>query len=224
MLLPAETIRNMILYAHTHGMNAVVHCIGDACLDAVLDGFEEAVNAFPRPDPRHGIVHCQISRADQLERIARLGLNVYVQSIFLDKDNHIVRRLVPPELADHSYSWKTLLLHGVCVSNGSDCPVELPDAMAGMQCAVTRRSLDGCGPYLPREAFTVREALDSYTSSGAQAGFEERLKGRIAPGMLADFAVLGGDPFETDPMMLKDIPVLMTYLDGKCVYDKAKRS
>ena len=64
--------------------------------------------------------------------------------------------------------------NGVSVSNGSDCPVELPDVMAGIQCAVTRKNLDGdLGPYLPEEAFTVQEALDSYTKASAYASFDE---------------------------------------------------
>ena len=211
-------LKEMVAWAHGHGMNAVVHAIGDACLDEVLDAFESALTADPRPDHRHGIVHCQVSRKDQLERIARLGLHVYAQSIFLDYDNHIVEKLVPPELAAYSYSWKTLMDMGVCVSNGSDCPVELPDVMAGIQCAVTRRSLDGFGPFLPREAFSVREALDSFTSAGARAGFEEQEKGRIREGMLADFVILGQDPFKTEPSRLHGIPVIAAYLAGKEVY------
>ncbi len=218
-LLAPETLRKMILYAHTHGMHAAVHAIGDACLDEVLDAYEEAMKAALRQDTRHGIVHCQITRPDQLDRIAWLGLHVYAQSIFLDKDNPVVERLIPQELKEHSYSWKSLLRKGVCVSNGSDCPVELPDVMAGIQCAVTRRSLDGYGPFLPREAFTVREALDSFTSSGARASFEEKLKGVIRRGFLADFTVLDRDPFETDPMALKDIPVRAVFLSGKPVYE-----
>lgn len=211
-------LNEMVSHAHTHGMNVVVHAIGDACLDEVLDAFEAALTNDPRPDHRHGIVHCQISRKDQLERIARLGLHVYAQSIFLDYDNHIVEKLVPPELAAYSYSWKTLLDMGVCVSNGSDCPVELPNVMAGIQCAVTRRSLDGFGPFLPEEAFSVQEALDSFTSAGAKAGFEENEKGCIREGMTADFVILGSDPFEAEPSRLHDIPVLAAYLDGKEVF------
>jgi hypothetical protein len=90
--------------------------------------------------------------------------------------------------------------------------------MAGMQCAVTRRSLDGTGPYLPGEAFTVREALDSYTVRGAEASFEEDRKGLIREGYLADFTVLGGDPFETEPAAIHEIPVLETWLGGRRVY------
>ena len=93
--------------------------------------------------------------------------------------------------------------------------------MAGIQCAVTRCDLKGEGPYLPEEAFTVQEALDSYTRAGAHASFEEHSKGQIAPGMLADFTVLGGNPFKTDPFALKDIPILETYLGGKQVFSAA---
>ncbi len=208
-------LKEMICCAHSRGMQAAVHAIGDACLDEVLDAYETALTANPRRDHRHGIVHCQVSRQDQLDRIARLGLHVYAQSIFLDYDNHIVEKLVPPDIAASSYSWKTLLKKGVCVSNGSDCPVELPDVMEGIECAVTRQSLDGTGPFLPQEAFTVREALDSFTSAGAAASFEEQKKGRIRKGMLADFVILSEDPFRTAPHDLHKIAVLGTFLGGR---------
>ena len=78
-------------------------------------------------------------------------MHIYAQSIFLDYDIRIVEPLLGGELAGSSYSWKTLAELGCSVSNGSDCPVELPDVMAGIQCAVTRTTLrDYMGPYLPR--------------------------------------------------------------------------
>ena len=123
-----------------------------------------------------------------------------------------------PRLAASSYSWKTLLDRGVTVSNGSDCPVETPRVLSGLQCAVTRRTLRGQGPYLPEQAFTVQQALDSYTIAGARASFEEHCKGRIAPGFLADFVILGQDPFAADPSQLHAIPVQAAYLGGRPVY------
>lgn len=215
-----EQFDQLIGYAHSQGMQVAVHCIGDACLDLVLGSIEKALQAHPRTDHRHGIVHCQITRPDQLQKIADLQLHVYAQSIFLDYDLHIVEDRVGRELAKSSYSWKTLMEKGVTVSNGSDCPVELPDVMAGIQCAVTRRDLKGNGPYLPREAFTLQEALDSFTKAGAVASFEEACKGQIQAGMLADFVVLGENPFTVDSGKLKDIPILATYLGGKQVYSK----
>ena len=214
-----EVFDEMIGYAHAHGMQTAVHTIGDACLDRVLSALEKAQNASPRGDCRHGIVHCQITRADQLEKMAKMGLHIYAQSIFLDYDIRIVEDRVGPELASTSYSWKTLKNLGASVSNGTDCPVELPFALGGIQCAVTRSALNGKDHYLPREGFSVAEALDSYTSAGAYASFEEHIKGRIESGMLADFVILGDDPFAVDPSTIKDIPVISTWLGGKQVYD-----
>ena len=215
-----EAFDEMIGYANAQGMQVAVHCIGDACLDLVLNSMEKALAAHPREDHRHGIVHCQITRPDQLERIAKLSLHVYAQSIFLDYDLHIVEARVGKELAESSYSWKTLMEKGVSISNGSDCPVEMPNVMGGIQCAVTRCDLAGNGPYLPGEAFTIQQALDSFTKAGAKASFEESVKGQILPGMLADFVVLGENLFEAEPNKLKEIPILSTYLGGRCVYRK----
>ena len=215
---PTEMNR-MVSYANAHGMQTAIHAIGDACLDQVLDAIEFALREHPREDHRHGIVHCQITRPDQLSRIRALGLHVYAQSVFLDYDNHIVESRAGAKLAASSYSWKTLKDSGVSVSNGSDCPVELPDVMRGIECAVTRTSLDGTGPYLPDQAFTVKEALDSFTTLGAEASFEEFRKGRIAPGYAADFTILEQNPFEVSGRMLHTIAVCSCYLGGKCVYN-----
>ena len=217
LIYSSEEMRDMICLAASVGVGAVIHVIGDGCMDQVLDALEYAQKMYPGKR-RSGIVHCQVSRADQLERIASLGIDVLAQSVFLDYDNHIVYRLVPKEIADTSYSWKTLLDKGVNVSNGSDCPVELPDVLKGIQCAVTRTSMDGTGPYLPEQAFTVTEALESFTTAGAYASGEEAFKGKIEDDMLADFVVLESDPFETDPYELHSINVLETWLGGKRVF------
>ncbi len=217
-LLSPEELRQLVSYANTNDVQVAVHAIGDACLDEVLDAIEQALAEHPRADHRHGIVHCQISRADQLQRICDLGLHVYAQSVFLDYDNHIVEDRAGAELAATSYSWKTLMQGGVSVSNGSDCPVEMPDVMKGIECAVTRTSMDGTGPYLSAEAFTVREALDSFTIRGAEASFEEKWKGRIAQGYVADFVVLDQDPFEVDAFRLHDIQVVSCWLGGRRVH------
>ncbi len=219
-LFSKEQFNSLCSYANGNGMQIAVHAIGDACLDSVLDAIENALNENPRAGHRHGIVHCQISRQDQLERMIRLKLHIYAQSIFLDYDNHIVEKLVPKPLSETSYNWKTLLDGGLSVSNGSDCPVELPDVMKGIECAVTRRSMDGTGPYLIDQAFSVKQALDSFTTVGARASFEENIKGRIAPGYLADFVILSQDPFETEPCELHSISIEKTFLGGVEVFSK----
>ena len=218
-LFDQDTFDAMIGFANEHGMQVAVHAIGDACLDMVLNAYEKTFAAHPRKDHRCGIVHCQVTRPEQLRRIADMNLHVYMQSIFLNYDIHMIHERVGNELASTSYAWKTLASAGVSVSNGTDCPVELPDALACMQCGVTRKTLDGTmGPYRPEEAFSIQEILDSYTIKSAEASFEEDVKGRIAPGYQADFVVLSGNPFETAPEHLKDIPVEATFMNGKLVY------
>lgn len=211
-----QTFDEMIGYANSVNMQCAIHSIGDACLDSVLSAFDKALAENPRENHRHGIVHCQITRPEQLKKLADMKMHIYAQSIFLDYDINIVEQRVGAELAGTSYSWKTLKNMGATVSNGTDCPVELPKALSGIECAVSRKTLSGVGPYLPNEAFTVSEALDSYTTAGAYASFEEDVKGRIAPGFYADFVVLKDSPFEAES--IKDIEILATYLNGKKVY------
>lgn len=217
-----EQMEELVAYASSHGMSVAIHTIGDKTMDFALNAIEKAlVKAGQEASGtyRHGVVHCQITGDDQLKRLGDMKLHIYAQTIFLDYDINIVENLVGPERAATSYSWKTLMKKGCTVSNGSDCPVELPDVMAGIQCAVTRKNLDGTkGPYLPQEAFTVKEALDSYTYNGAIASFEEDSKGLIAPGYAADFVVLGQDPFEAEASSIKDISIEETYLNGNRVF------
>lgn len=214
-----EEFDSMIGYANSKGVQVAVHAIGDGCLDRVILAVEKALEENPRADHRHGIVHCQITRPEQLRKLADMHMHIYAQSIFLDYDTHIVRQRVGYKLAATSYSWKMLLRSGSTVSNGTDCPVELPFALGGIQCAVTRQDLkQSAAPYLPEQAFTVQEAIDSYTSGSAYASFQENTKGKIQPGMLADFVVLGKNPFETDPGAIKDIPVKAVFTNGSCVY------
>ena len=213
---------DLISCANAAGMQCAIHCIGDACLDMVLSSIEKALTKYPRENHRHGIVHCQITRPDQLQKIADLKLHVYAQSIFLDYDIHMVKDRVGDELARSSYNWKTLRNLGSTISNGSDCPVELPDVLAGIQCAVTRTDLKGSIPaYLPTEAFTIQEALDSFTSGSAYASFDEHRKGKIQPGMLADFVVLERNPFAEDLSNIHEISVIETHIGGKLVYKKS---
>lgn len=216
-----EQFDELIAIAREQGMQVAVHAIGDGILDMILNAYEKVFKAYPAQDHRCGIVHVQLTRPDQLERMKVLGLHAYAQTIFIDYDSHVVYERAGRKLADSSYAFRTLLHMGVHVSNGTDCPVEKPDPMRGIQCAVTRQPLNAdLPPYRAEEQMTVEEALGTYTSEGAYASFEENVKGRIAPGMLADFTVLDQNPFETDPQTLASIRVLQTWLGGERVYSR----
>lgn len=216
-----EQIMELCKYAHTHQMQIAIHVIGDAILDRVLDVYQEILQRYPRKDPRHGLVHVQITRKEQLERIKQLQLHNYIQSIFLDYDIHIVEKRVSNAIAKTSYSFKTLMEEAT-MSNGSDCPVELPDVLKGMQLAITRTSIDGRGPYNKEQALTRKQVVDSFTTNGAYASFEEEIKGKIKAGMLADFVVVDENIFTVPINKIKDIQVLQTYVGGKLVYTKGE--
>ena len=214
-----QQFREMCSYANSQGIQIAIHSIGDGILDDILDAYEYALKEHPREDHRHGIVHCQITRPDQIVRMKNMGLHVYLQSIFLDYDIHIVKERVGEDLASTSYQAEGLLKNGITISNGSDAPVEDPAPVRGIQCAVTRQNIDRTtDPYLPGEALTVQEALDSFTKYGAYASFEEKEKGCIRAGMLADFVVLKENPFEVPLSQISRIRAVETYLGGKRVY------
>ncbi|MGN0775152.1 MAG: amidohydrolase [Candidatus Ventricola sp.] len=213
-----EALDELVLTAHQAGMQIAVHAIGDGAADRVLSAVERAQALCPRTDARHGIVHAQILTQAQAARMKQLNMHAYLQPIFLDYDATIVYPRLGSR-ADEAYPAASLLRRGVTISGGSDSPVEQPDVLTGIQCAVTRESVTRpCrAPYLPQEALSLRDALLSFTAFGAYASFEEAIKGRIAPGMLADFTVLAIDPFETDPTAIHKIPVRQTFLAGKAV-------
>lgn len=215
-----EQFDEMIMLAHEHNMQIAIHAIGDGILDKILNAYKKALTKLPKENHRHGVVHCQITRPEQLEDFAKLNLHVYVQPIFLDYDIHIVYDRVGEKLASTSYAFNTLQKKGVHVSSGTDCPVETPNVMNCIQCAVTRTNLKGdCNVYLENEAMNIKEAIDSYTIEGAYASFEEDKKGKIKKGMLADFVVLNENLFEIEKTKIKNIKVLQTYVDGKLVYN-----
>lgn len=216
-----EQLNALIGCAHANGMQCAVHAIGDGILDRVLEAYEHAFAAHPRADHRSGVVHVQLTRPDQLERMKRLGLHAYVQTVFIDYDSHIVHERAGEVLAATSYAFHGMKALGMHVSNGTDCPVESPTPMRGVQCAVTRQPLDASlPPYRPEEAMSVEEALLSYTAEGAYASFEEHFKGRIAPGMAADFTVLSADPFTVPAQDIHRVHALQTVLGGRVVYER----
>lgn len=215
-----DVLKEMISMAQSCGMPVCVHAIGDGMTDSVLRAYTETFEEMGfNPDHRCGIVHCQIMKPSHYDMFAKWKIHAYIQSIFLDYDIRIVENRVGKERAASSYNYKKYLDMGISMSNGSDCPVELPIPLRGIQCAVTRQSLDGkYGPYLPEQALSVKQALDSYTVGGAYASFEEDIKGDIKVGMLADFVILEKNPFAVNASEIGKIHVEATWIDGHCVY------
>jgi predicted amidohydrolase YtcJ len=124
-----------------------------------------------------------------------------------------------PERAKYSYAWRTFLNDGVPLAFGTDYPVEPITPFRGVYCAVTRKNEAGTKEYFPEQKLTIDEAIAAYTTGSAYAEFEERKKGLLSPGMLADFVVLDRDITKVDPPEILKTRVLRTVVGGKTVYE-----
>ena len=213
-----EELYAMFRVAHNAGYPIVVHVIGDGAMDQVVNGYELVMNENPKPNMRHGIIHCQIIDEAQQDRFVKLNLLAYAQPVFVRYDSQIVDDCVGSELAKTSYNWRRYIDLGVHMSGGSDCPVEDCDPLANMYYAVTRMGMDG-KPWYPENAVTMEEALRMFTIEGAYSAFEEAERGSITIGKYADFTVLDKNIMENPPEELLNTKVLMTVVNGKTVYE-----
>jgi len=220
MCFTQEELDDLIATAHLANMQIAVHCIGDRAMSMVFDSYKKALRIDNRKNHRHGIIHCQIMDETLLNQYQELDVCAYVQPIFLHYDLHIVEKRVGKELAKTSYAFKSMIDMGIHTSLGTDCPVESLDTMPNIYCAVTRSDLKGTpvGGWNPNEKISAYEALYRYTQEGAYASFEESIKGSISEDKLADFVVISDDILTIDPLKIKDIEVLMTFVGGKLVY------
>ena len=219
-MMSEEAFQGYVMDAHAAGWQIAVHAIGDRGIEMVLDAYERAIAAHPRADHRHRIEHCGILRPDLIDRIARLGVVVVTQPIFITEYGDSFIRHLGEERAALTYPFWSLVNAGITMVFSSDCPVSAFEPLKSIEVSVTERT-NSSSEYVPAEAITVNEALHAYTVAGAFATFEEHTKGAIAPGMLADFVVLGSDPRHCPSNEIAAIPVIMTWIGGELVYEQA---
>jgi hypothetical protein len=218
---PKEEMRDLARKASRAGISVAIHAIGDRANRDVLDVLEESRQAAEGADLRHRIEHVQLLHPADIPRLAKLDVIASMQPIHATSDMEMVEHHWGEERARGAYAWRSLLDAGTVLAFGSDCPVESLDPLAGIHAAVTRRRADGSpGPegWHPEERITVEEAVRAYTLGAAYASGEEREKGSIAPGKLADLVVLSQDIFAIPPMAILETEVEATILDGQFVY------
>lgn len=216
-----EVMDEFCKVASDAGIQVATHVIGDGAVEKTIDSYEKTFGQEGNK-LRHTLVHCQITDKALLERIAKLGIVVSYQPIFLDYDMHIVEKRCGKELASTSYAFKTLGDLGAKIAYGTDCPVEDCNPFPNIYSALTRKDSKGFpeGGFYPEECVDVYTAIDAYTEGSAYMEFMEGKKGRIKPGQLADIVVLDNDIFTCDSMEIRDILPVMTMIDGKIVYKK----
>jgi predicted amidohydrolase YtcJ len=215
-----EELNKIVLHAHTAGFQIWTHAIGDKAQDMILEAYERAQTAVPRPDPRHRIEHAGNNEAgpttiEQLERMKRLGVIPVPTGawIYLGHSAFKTQAEVP-------FIYRTMLDHGLHPPGTSDSLGSMPEStnpFFSIWAIVTRKTRDG-QLNGPTEAITPQEAIQGYTIDGAYSGFEEKIKGSIQRGKLADLIVVSADPLSVPPDQIKDIRVTMTVIDGKIVW------
>jgi predicted amidohydrolase YtcJ len=217
---PPTAMRQRLQGADAAGLQLCIHAIGDQAIAMTLDMFEQIEKANGRRDRRWRIEHSQHMAAKDFARYARLGVIASVQPYHAIDDGRWAEKRIGPERIKLTYAFRTFLNSGVRLAFGTDWSVAPLSPIWGIYAAVTRATLDGKNPggWIPEQKLTVREAVEAYTMGSAYAEFQEKEKGSITPGKLADFVVLSDDIFNIPAAAIKDVKVEATFVGGKLVY------
>jgi predicted amidohydrolase YtcJ len=229
MLTDPPGMEPLLFCADSAGHWPQVHAIGDQAIDTLLTMMEKVMRVNGPKERRWRVIHTQVIRGpDVATRMARLGVMAEVQPYHAIDDMRWMEQRIG-QRSRWAYAFKTLQNAGVRMSFGSDWPGTnaawyTADPLLGMYAAVTRQTLGGqpAGGWFPEERVDLETALRNYTVNNAWAAGEEKIKGRLAPGFLADLVVVDRDPFSLAPAELKNLRTLLTIVGGKIVFDAAK--
>jgi predicted amidohydrolase YtcJ len=231
LTLTPEQIRAAIAMGRRHGWQMVAHVTGDAGVDAVLDAFAAAQAQLPAPDPRHTLIHAYFVHPESAARAARLGVLVDTQPAWYYKDADALATGLGRERLAHFIGLRTLRQAGVEVAINTDHMFGLDrdealnpfNPFLTIYAATTRRTQSGA-IVSGGEAVSREEALRMMTSTAARFSFDEKTRGSIEVGKLADFVVLDTDIMTCPPDRLRAVQPDMTVIGGRVAYERtAKR-
>jgi predicted amidohydrolase YtcJ len=216
---PAD-MYSWISSADRAGLHVMVHAIGDRANTTVLDIFERVARENGARDRRFRVEHAQHLAPADIPRFQTLGVIASMQPYHAIDDGRWADKVIGPERSRTTYAFKSLTDAGARLAFGSDWYVAPPTPLEGIYAAATRQTLDGKHPdgWVPQQKITVEQALRAYTAGGAYASFEEREKGIIAPGMLADITVIDRDVRSIPPAEIRQARILRTIVGGATVF------
>jgi hypothetical protein len=198
------------------GWPLAVHAIGDLANREALNAFEETRDAWHPVGLRQRIEHAQCLAPEDVGRFAALGVAASVQFSHAPSDRELAERFWPDRL-EGTYAFRSLVASGAVVANGSDAPIEELDPWAGV-CAGVLRTLDERPPWRPEEAITVEQALTATITAPAWLAGDERRRGKLLPGYLADLVVLDRDPLGCAPEELPEVEIVATMVGGRWIH------
>jgi predicted amidohydrolase YtcJ len=203
------------------GLHVVVHAIGDRANATLLDIYERVIGENGPRDRRFRIEHAQHVAPADISRFAALGVIPSMQPYHAIDDGRWAERVIGPERAKGTYAFRALVDAGAVLAFGSDWFVAPPTPLEGIYAAVTRRTLDDRHPdgWVPEQKITVEEALVAYTRGAAYASFDERQKGTLSEGMLADLTVIDRDLRNIPTLEIRDARILRTIIGGRTLFE-----
>jgi predicted amidohydrolase YtcJ len=228
---PETALYDLTRRCLARGFQVATHAIGDAANHQVLNAYEKALkhaavgatsgsSIAGANDARLRIEHAQVLAAADIPRFVQLGVIASMQPTHCTSDMPWAEKRIGPERIKGAYAWRSVLKTGAHLPISSDFPGETLNPFYGIYAAVTRQDPQGNpeGGWTPEQRMTPEEALKGYTIEAAYAEFEEKQKGSIEIGKLADLIVVSTDPTKAAPKELLRTSVLKTFIDGKVVY------
>jgi predicted amidohydrolase YtcJ len=222
---PMDTVLKVSREALKAGFQVCAHAIGDRANQEILNRYEQAFNENPAKAGNHRfrIEHAQHLHPNDIARFGALGVVPAMQAIHMSSDRPwAIDRLGEKRIKEGAYMWQSLLKSGAKIVNGTDAPVEPLNPIPSFYASVSRMTLKGEpeGGYEPEEKMTRAQALKSYTVDAAYGEFEEKYKGSIEAGKLADFTVFSKDIMTVPEKEILAAEVMMTVVGGKIVHEK----
>ncbi|HEX8899421.1 MAG TPA: amidohydrolase, partial [Chthoniobacterales bacterium] len=221
-MFPEGAMLDRVCGADKAGLQVLIHAIGDQANDKVLSIYEKVERENGGRDRRFRIEHAQHLRPHDLPRFARDKVIASMQPYHAIDDGRWAEKRIGVERAKTTYAFRSLLDSGATLAFGTDWTVAPLNPLLSIYAAVTRRTLDGKHPngWVPEQKISVEEAVRAYTVGSAFAEFQEKGKGTITPGKLADLVILSRDIFRIEPVEIEKVRVLITIMDGRVVYEQ----
>ena len=223
---PLSQMRDWMTKADAASLQICTHAIGDRAISTVLDLYADLVKANGGGNRRFRIEHAQHMAEKDFARFAQLDVIASVQPYQAIDDGRWSEGRIGHDRASRTYAFRTFLNHGVHLAFGTDWPYAPLDPLLTIYAAVTRATLDGKNPdgWFPEQKLTVVEAIEACTMGSAYAEFQEKDKGSITPGKLADMILLSDDILSIDPAKIRDVKVLKTIVGGRLVWDVDRKN